>query len=156
AESEALPAGDTLLDYGCGLKPYRSLFAPKFKTYLGADFSSNARADITVGPEGQLPQNDESVDCVLSSQVLEHTKDPQAYLGEARRVLRRGGSLVLSAPGIWVYHPHPFDHWRWTIDGLLCELRQAGFKPVMVQGVFGPESSALQLWQDATFERLPR
>src|SRR5262249_45935344 len=114
------------------------------------------QADLVVGPEGELPRDDESVDCVLSSQVLEHTKDPQAYLAEARRVLKRDAFLVLSAPGIWIYHPHPFDHWRWTIDGLLCELRQAGFTPVMVEGVFGPESSALQLWQDATFERLPR
>src|SRR5262245_24305583 len=110
-ESEMLPPGDKLLDYGCGAKPYRSLFSAKFALYVGADFEENENADIVVGPHGHLPCEDASIDCVLSSQVLEHTEDPQSYLKEAHRVLRTGGSLVLSAPGVWVYHPQPLDHW---------------------------------------------
>jgi SAM-dependent methyltransferase len=156
ASSALLPPGGKLLDYGCGNKPYHAVFSPKFKEYVGADLPGNPAAEITTGPQGQIPSEDNSFDCVLSSEVMEHTEDPRFYLKEAHRVLKPGGSLVLSVPAIWVYHPDPIDYWRWTIAGLRHEIQRAGFEIVMMQGVFGPESSALQLWQDATVERLPR
>jgi SAM-dependent methyltransferase len=156
ADSESLPPGAKVLDYGCGNKPYRELFVKKFEQYIGADLPGNPDADIIIGEAGEIPVADDSFDCVLSTEVMEHTTDPRFYLQEVGRVTKPGGSLVLSVPAIWVYHPDPIDYWRWTIAGLQYELRRAGFDIVLVQGVFGPESSALQLWQDATAERLPR
>ena len=153
---DLLPPGEQVLDFGCGNQPYRSLLETKFKRYVGADLPGNQDAELLIGPRGQLPCGDYSFDCVLSSEVLEHTANPRLYLSEAYRVLRAGGSLVLSVPAIWVYHPDPIDYWRWTIAGLQFEIRDAGFELIKVYGVFGPESSALQLWQDSTFERLPR
>jgi SAM-dependent methyltransferase len=153
--SDALAPGDSLLDYGCGSRPYEALFSNKFKNYIGADIEGNAKANLIIGPEGQIPAADESFDCVLSSQVLEHVVNPQIYLREAFRVLKAGGHLIVSTHGIWPYHPDPTDFWRWTIDGLQREVGRAGFEIVTVQSVFGLESSALQLWQDATYERLP-
>jgi SAM-dependent methyltransferase len=153
--SDSLSPGKTVLDYGCGSRPYETLFSQKFKDYVGADIAGNPKADLTIGSEGQVPAPNESFDCVLSSQVLEHVVSPQIYLKEAYRVLREGGHLIVSTHGIWPYHPDPTDFWRWTIDGLQREIQRAGFEIVMVQSVFGLESSALQLWQDATYERLP-
>jgi len=153
--SDSLLAGDKILDYGCGSKPYQALFTKKFKSYVGADIEGNANASLIIGPEGQVPAVDESFDCVLSSQVLEHVVNPQIYLKEAFRVLKKGSHLILSTHGIWPYHPDPTDFWRWTIDGLQREIGRAGFEIETVQSVFGLESTALQLWQDATSERLP-
>jgi SAM-dependent methyltransferase len=155
-ESELVPSGQRVLDYGCGGKPYRSLLNAKFAEYVGADLPQNGDADLVLGRNGEIPVADGSFDCVLSSQVLEHVEDPLRYLREAHRVLRREGHLIISTHGIWQYHPDPIDYWRWTLDGLEYELRCAGFRPVTVHGVLGMESCALQLWQDATFERLPR
>jgi SAM-dependent methyltransferase len=145
-----------LLDYGCGDKPYQNLFAKKFPRYLGADLVGNKAADILINDDGVLDCDSVSFDCVLSSQVLEHVTSPQMYLREAWRVLKPGGSLVLSTHGIWPYHPDPTDYWRWTVDGLQAEIRRAGFEIRNIEGVLGAETAALQLWQDATFERLPR
>jgi SAM-dependent methyltransferase len=155
-DSDLLEGGDRMLDYGCGNKPYRELFGGKFRNYVGADIAGNRETDLVIDSEGKVPAADESFDCVLSSQVLEHVTSPRVYLKEAHRLLRPGGSLILSTHGIWPYHPDPTDYWRWTIEGLQLEIRQAGFEIAMVQSVFGIESSALQLWQDATFERLPK
>lgn len=154
-DSEALPGGETILDYGCGNKPYAPLFRNKFQLYVGADMAGNAAAELVIGPNGELPLPEDSVDCVLSSQVLEHVISPRAYLKEGLRVLKPGSSLILSTHGIWPYHPDPTDFWRWTIDGLQKEIQLAGFEILSIRSVFGIESVALQLWQDATYERLP-
>jgi len=148
--------GDSILDYGCGDRPYESLFAAKYKNYVAADIPGNSKANLVIGANGQIPAADETFDCVFSSQVLEHVREPQMYLREAHRVLKQEGNLIVSTHGIWPYHPDPTDFWRWTIDGLQREIHRAGFEILMVKGVFGLESTALQLWQDATFERLPR
>ena len=154
-DSELLPPGDAVLDYGCGSRPYTPLFARKFRRYVGADFPGNDVAEITIGPRGDLPVEDASFDCLVSTQVLEHVADPRAYLREAHRVLKPGGSLVLSTHGIWHYHPDPEDYWRWTIDGLQVEICRAGFDIFWLQNVFGLASCAVQLWQDATAESVP-
>jgi ubiquinone/menaquinone biosynthesis C-methylase UbiE len=45
-----------------------------------------------------LPFPEASFDHVLSLETLEHVPDPGQFLGDARRVLRAGGRLVLSTP----------------------------------------------------------
>lgn len=154
-QSDLLPAGDRLLDYGCGNRPYEPIFLKKFARYVGADLEGNAAADLLIDSQGKIECEDSSFDCVLSSQVLEHVTSPQDYLGEARRVLRPGGSLIVSTHGIWPYHPDPTDFWRWTVDGLQAEIRRAGFEIINVQGVMGLETASLQLLQDSTYDRLP-
>jgi SAM-dependent methyltransferase len=150
-------AGDLgyVLDFGCGEKPYRELFEGRCTHYAGADLDSQAAADMHITGEGTLPLVDGTVDTVFSTQVLEHVADPLAYLREARRVLRAGGVLLLSTHGVWSYHPHPEDYWRWTASGLHRLLEQAGFEVVSSEGLLGSASAGLQLWQDAVLVRLP-
>jgi SAM-dependent methyltransferase len=48
--------------------------------------------------EEGLPFEDESFDAVVAGELLEHVRDPPALVGEARRVLRPGGTFVGSVP----------------------------------------------------------
>ena len=126
----------SVLDLGCGTMPYRSLFTSRGAQYFGADIDGTP--DILIEPEGALPLADESVDFVVSFQVLEHVRNVPAYLSAIRRVLRKGGSMFLSTHGVWPYHPHPTDYWRWTRDGLRVTVEDAGFKVQRMSSLCGP------------------
>jgi SAM-dependent methyltransferase len=134
--------GRVAIDLGCGSQPYRSIFETCGLVYRGADF---ADADILIDDQGQVAAADASADLVLSFQVLEHVRDVGQYLGEARRILREGGWLILSTHGTWLYHPHPEDHRRWTRQGLLAEIANHGFETTECVPILGPLAWTTQL-----------
>lgn len=143
-----------LLDYGCGSMPYKPYFEPYLSEYIGADISENSAADIhLIDNKPDMP--DDSVDFVLSTQVLEHVIDPELYLKESHRVLKKEGLLFLSTHGIWRYHPDPTDYWRWTGAGLKKILTDNGFEVIDVYGVMGLASMGLLLFQDAFLYKIP-
>lgn len=149
-------AEKTLIDLGCGNKPYQDLLDGRVDRYTGVDLPGNPGADAFVDPEtNRCDLPDGTGDVVLSVQVLEHVGSPQAYLGEARRLLKDDGILILSTHGQWMYHPDPVDHWRWTSTGLRLELERAGFQVVQFTGVQGFLSTSLQLVQDACLISFP-
>ncbi len=117
----AAPASSgILLDWGCGNKPYAPFFAPFVKQHLGADIVQNSRGTVEyVVPSGQrLPLENGSVDTLLSTQVLEHVAEPDAYIREVARVLRPGGLFILTCPGHYMLHEEPHDYYRYTRYGL--------------------------------------
>lgn len=144
-----------VLDFGCADRPYRDLLPPSC-TYVGADLPGNDAADIAIAADGTLPLGDATFDMVLSTQVLEHARDPGTYLRECHRVLKPGGSLILTTHGIMVWHPDPNDYWRWTCEGLQLEIERVGLRVEHFDGIMGLGSTGLQLFQDATLRRLPR
>jgi SAM-dependent methyltransferase len=93
------------------------VFRPFAADYTGVDYHSHADADV-VAPAEELPFEDQSFDCLICTQLLEHAEDPHAVLREAHRVLRPGGTAFVSTHGVAVYHPTPSDYWRWTHAGL--------------------------------------
>ena len=145
-----------MIDYGCGEMPYRPLFQPHVERYTGCDLPDNSRADLHLDDGYRLPIEDGGADVVLSSQVLEHVPNPGAYLAECGRVLADEGLLILTTHGVWRYHPHPRDLWRWTAEGLRDVIEESGFAVLRFGGILGPASTGLQLWQDAALPRVPR
>jgi SAM-dependent methyltransferase len=150
-----LNGGGTVLDYGCADVPYRRLFADGAE-YLAADLPGNPRASVQIAADGTVPVADGSCDVVLSTQVLEHVDDPGVYLSECFRVLRPGGSLLLTTHGMMFWHPDPVDFWRWTCQGLRRAVGDAGFEVRRFEGVMGLAATGLQFFQDAILWKLPR
>jgi len=128
-EVAAPAASGVLLDYGCGGQPYRELFARYVSRYLGADVAPAAGVslDVVFGPGERLPLSDDSIDTVLSTQVLEHVADPDVYLLECRRLLKMGGKLIITVPMQWRHHEHPYDFRRFTRFGVESSLSASHF-----------------------------
>ena len=152
----ASPQKLILADYGCGNKPYEPLIKPYVEKYIGIDLPENKIADIHILSTGQISLADESLDVVLSTQVLEHVVDPIFYLKEANRVLKENGQLILSTHGYWMFHPDPTDFWRWTSTGLQKIVLETGFEIVYFRGIIGRSAMGLQLFQDGILFKLPR
>ncbi len=122
-------ARGTILDYGCGGQPYRELFSSKAQQYIGADVAAAADTapDLTFLPGERLTLADESIDTILSTQVLEHVAEHDSYLAECRRLLKPGGRLLITVPMQWRHHEVPFDYFRYTRFGITHCLVKYGF-----------------------------
>ncbi len=102
----------TVLDLGCGTGYGSILLGSYARRVLGVDVSAVAiqeagQADrpanvsfrqIDDVQKSALPFDDEEFDRVVSFQVIEHLRDPAAYLKEIRRVLSADGILLLTTP----------------------------------------------------------
>jgi SAM-dependent methyltransferase len=150
-----LQPGQRLLDYGCADRPYRSL-VPAGVDYVGADLPGNFDADLELRLDGTVPLPDRSVDVILSTQVLEHVPQPNEYLAECFRLLRPGGTLVISTHGLMYYHRDPEDYWRWTPAGIRKVLGDQCLDIMELRGLLGLAAAALQVFQDATYWFVPR
>lgn len=53
---------------------------------------------VELEPDAPLPFGDGEFDLVLLAETLEHVRDVQLLLSEARRVLRPGGTLAVTTP----------------------------------------------------------
>jgi SAM-dependent methyltransferase len=143
-------------DLGCGNQPYRFLVKRYAMQYIAIDLENNPLADISMDPvSAHVPLPSNTVDVILSTQVLEHVESPTHYLREARRLCSSHGILILSTHGIWKYHPKPADYWRWTASGLNKLLAETGWLVLDVHGVLGPLATALQLLQDTVAPAIP-
>ncbi len=57
-----------------------------------------ASAAVVHGDALSLPYNDETFDCVIASEILEHVPQDDAAIAELIRVLKVGGTLAVSVP----------------------------------------------------------
>ena len=130
----------TVLDLGCGTKPYAALLAETVTHHIGIDMPSSAHGseevDAFAGAD-QLPFRSDAFQGVLGTNVLEHLSKPDHALAECRRVLAAGGWCVFSTPFLWHVHEAPRDFFRYTRYGLENLLREAGFEQVRVFAVSG-------------------
>lgn len=132
AISKASPkvVGD-VLDFGCGSKPYESLFS-KATSYIGVDIEvsghNHQNSKIDFFYDGStLPFPEQRFDAIVCFEVLEHVFNIDAVLAEMSRVLKPGGKLLVSVPFAWDEHEIPFDFARYTSFGLRHVLERNGF-----------------------------
>lgn len=121
----------SLVDIGCGVKPYESLFL-NVKNYIGLEYDNIRSRELGKADffyKGNLfPFNDNNFDSALCNQVLEHVFTPKEFLKEINRVLKPEGILLLTIPFIWDEHEQPHDFARYSSFGASYLLEEAGFE----------------------------
>jgi len=100
--------GERVLDLGCGSGRFVAALLDAGTDAVGVELAEaaleRARRNVpgaefhALGPDGEIPLEDASVDLVWCSEVLEHVPDTAGLLSEARRVLRTGGRLLVTTP----------------------------------------------------------
>jgi SAM-dependent methyltransferase len=119
----AIPAGARILDAGAGELRNRALCA--HLQYVSQDFCQyDGRGDGT-GIHGgtwdtsridlvcditSIPEPDGTFVDILCTEVLEHVPDPTDALDEFRRLLKTGGTLILTAPFASAVHMAPYHY----------------------------------------------
>jgi SAM-dependent methyltransferase len=118
----------SILDYGCGGSPYRSMFPNA--SYKRADYlqGKDDQLDYILSEDSLVKETDGTFDLVLSTQVIEHIENPKLYFKECFRLLKSKGYLYVTTHGTYPDHGCPYDFYRWTSDGLTRDLVSAGFE----------------------------
>jgi 2-polyprenyl-3-methyl-5-hydroxy-6-metoxy-1,4-benzoquinol methylase len=105
-------SGKKLLDAGCGTGWFS-----KFSCDRGANVTSmdlgekllskvalKCKSEGVVGSILEIPFENNTFDIVVSSEVIEHVPDPYKAMQELFRVLKPGGTLVLTTPNkVWYF-----------------------------------------------------
>jgi SAM-dependent methyltransferase len=102
-----------VLDIGSGGSSYHRFFPNR----LSVDIDPARKPDV-VADAHNLPFADGEFDVILSTEMLEHVRDPFQVERELRRVLSSGGKLILSTRFVFPLHDTPHDYWRYTKYGL--------------------------------------
>ena len=98
----------------------------------------------------ELPYEDSSFDCHVSIEVLEHIPDPYKFFGEAARVVKSSGIIVLTAPFVYRIHPdESADFFRLLPGGYRAIADKYGLtveKVVANTGVGGTCAALINQW----------
>jgi O-antigen biosynthesis protein len=108
--------GLEVLDIASGEGYGSALLAQTAKSVVGVELDQravdHARAGYIAqnlrfeqGSAQSIPLPDQSFDCVVSFETIEHFYEQEQFLSEVRRVLRPGGKLLISSPNRDVYSP---------------------------------------------------
>lgn len=138
-----------LLDFGCGVKPYREYF--KVDKYVGVDVinkgHSHENEQIDIYFDGNhLPFKNEIFDSVFCSEVFEHIFDLEGVLRELSRVLKKGGAGLFTVPFAWDEHEIPYDFGRYSSYGIRFLLEKQGFEVVKLKKSTKFLETVFQYW----------
>ncbi len=124
-----------VLDVGGRVHPYRSLLQNRIRHYVAIDIKQTPLVDIVARGE-QIPLADERFDLVICTQILEYVMHPETVISEIYRVLKPGGSILISAPAVTIRDADE-ECWRFFPSSLRMLLKD--FADVEVE----PEGSSV-------------
>lgn len=145
-----LGAHGDVLDLGCGDGRLSAELAARQLTLADVSPAALARAAarlpgaaaVELEPDAPLPHADNGFDLVLCCETIEHVRDTQLLLSEARRVLRPGGTLALTTP----------SHSRLTGAAIVLGGFERGFDPRSAHLRFFTARSLGALLDDTGFD----
>lgn len=89
------------------------------------DLLSNKKIEFITGDLHKMPFKDKSFDKAVMSEVLEHVEDDEQVLKEVYRILKKGGTLVISVPSL--NYPFFWDPINWILQKFIGIHIKTGF-----------------------------
>jgi len=141
-----------VLDVGAGgFFRYKYFF--KFTEYLTMDIEAREGIDI-VGRIENIPSPDNDFDGIVCTQVLGDVYELDKAFSELYRILKPGGTLLLTESLFDPIHDAPNDFWRFTKFSMRRLAIDAGFKVKVLEHRGGYRSVMAQLRARYWIERL--
>ncbi|NPV01305.1 MAG: class I SAM-dependent methyltransferase [Brevinematales bacterium] len=97
-----------IIDLGCGPGHLCKSIHEKGFPVIGVDISENSlklvrekgiptiKADL----QEKLPFKDDELDILVASEVVEHIFDTETFMSELKRVMKPGGSIIITTPNV--------------------------------------------------------
>lgn len=137
-----------LLELGCGEGRGVELLAPLADSYIGIDKIEGVinglqerfpSYEFMSGVFPPFPFGDNSFDSIITFQVIEHVKEDEAFIREIHRVLKPGGTALITTPNIkMTLSRNPWHQREYTGDELKA-LCSKFFDKVEMKGIAGDE-----------------
>jgi 2-polyprenyl-3-methyl-5-hydroxy-6-metoxy-1,4-benzoquinol methylase len=132
-----------VLDMGCGEGTFLK-YAPENIEAYGIDIDRKRikelkknKLNVKVSKIDKIPYKNEYFDGIYCSHVIEHVNDVFLLIKEIKRVLKRGGKLVIKTPNFATtyssFYDDPTHKNPFTIVGLYRLLAMHGFKDIKIE-----------------------
>ncbi|MBN8588152.1 MAG: methyltransferase domain-containing protein [Rhodothermia bacterium] len=152
-----------VLEVGSGTGYGIRELAPKATHYSAIDkyetpvYNDLEHVHFQLGHIPPFPYSSEQFDVVVSFQVIEHIEDDHLFVSECARVLKPGGTLILSTPNIRMSLTRNPWHVREYTASELTQLCTAFFHSVEMKGIFGKETAMAYFEKNKAFvEKITR
>jgi ubiquinone/menaquinone biosynthesis C-methylase UbiE len=141
--------GGVMLDFGCGSKPYQSLF--KVDKYVGLDYDgeghSHENEQIDYYYDGKkIPFDDNTFDSVFTTEVFEHIFNLPEILPEIKRVMKKDALILITCPFAIAEHETPVDFARYSSFGLKHLMESNGFEIIIQEKLGNSIEVITQFW----------
>jgi ubiquinone/menaquinone biosynthesis C-methylase UbiE len=122
---QAFSSRGFFLDVGCGNGAQTILFAQHFDRWMGVDVEqarldefkrelqrgnydvAKTPHDVLIYDGDHLPTGDNTVDVLTCIEVIEHTQNDRNTIAELFRVLKPGGTAIITVPNKWwIFETH--------------------------------------------------
>lgn len=89
--------------------------------YVGIDMEPGQNVDLCVDLcEGIGGLDPGHFALGICCSVLEHVRRPWMLAGHLASLIQPGGTLYISVPWVWRYHPYPDDYFRFSWRGIIA------------------------------------
>jgi SAM-dependent methyltransferase len=126
-------------DVNGSVRPHVEALGPAM--YLGTDMRDGPGVDYVIAAEDLLPVYAGLADVMINMEMLEHAADWQAAMRGLIGALAEGGVLVLTTRSEgFPFHPHPEDHWRFSVEAMGAIVKAAGLDVERLEADPDPQS----------------
>ena len=137
----------TVLEVGSGEGYGIMELAPKAEHYIAVDkYNTDISDELNEANnitfiQSEVPPlkgiEDNSVDFVVTFQVIEHIQDDERFLQEIHRVLKPGGKVILTTPNVMMSLTRNPWHTREYTPEQMGDVLESSFDNFELNGVFG-------------------